>query len=162
MSDWKAKGEAKKRAIRASIPAEWIVEGITPETTERALDFPFQKYLTTEEMEITGLSVVELLARIAKGQYQAVTVARAFAHRAAIAHQLVNCCLEFFWSAAERQAKALDEYYTKYGKTIGPLHGLPISLKGIASLISLSRSISRGWSRDFHGIYRLARSHRNQ
>ena len=27
------------------------------------------------------------------------------------------------------QAKALDAYYEKNGKTVGPLHGLPISLK---------------------------------
>ena len=145
MSDWKAKGEAKRQAIRAAIPKEWIIEGITPETTERALDFPFDKYLTTEEMEITGFSVVELLQRIARGQYKAVAVARAFAHRAAIAHQLVNCCLEFFWDAAERQAQALDDYYAKYGKTIGPLHGLPISLKGISPERGLSRSIPYRW-----------------
>ena len=61
-------------------------------------------------------------------------MARAFAHRAAIAHQLVNCCIEFFWDIAEKQAIALDEYYEKNGKVIGPLHGLPISLKGIMSV----------------------------
>lgn len=27
------------------------------------------------------------------------------------------------------RAKELDEYYAKNGKTVGPLHGLPISLK---------------------------------
>lgn len=27
------------------------------------------------------------------------------------------------------QAKELDAYYKKNGKTVGPLHGLPISLK---------------------------------
>lgn len=30
---------------------------------------------------------------------------------------------------ALKQAKELDEYYEKEGKTVGPLHGLPISLK---------------------------------
>ena len=131
MSDWKSKAEAKRKAIRAAIPKEWIIEGLTPESTERALDFPFEKYLSAEAIEITALSVVELLKRIAKGQYTAVSVARAFAHRAAIAQQLVNCCSEYFWDAAERQAQALDDYYANHGKTIGPLHGLPISLKGM-------------------------------
>lgn len=130
MSDWKAKGAAKREAIRAAIPKEWIIEGISPTTVPRALDFPFEKHMSAEEMEITSLSVVELLKRIAQGKYKAVSVARAFAHRAAIAHQLVNCCLEFFWDAAEKQAQALDDYYAKHGKTVGPLHGLPISLKG--------------------------------
>jgi amidase len=132
MSDWKATAAAKRQAIRNSIPKQWIIDGVSPETVPRAMDFPFAKHLSEGEMEITGLSVTELLARLAKGQYKAVEVARAFAHRAAIAHQLVNCCLEFFWEAAEKQAQELDDYYAKHGKVMGPLHGLPISLKGIS------------------------------
>ena len=41
----------------------------------------------------------------------------------------VNCVLEFFPEMALAQAEALDAYYEKNGKTVGPLHGLPISLK---------------------------------
>ena len=96
------------------------------------MDFPFEKHLSLSEIKITSLSAVELLSRISKGQYKAVEVARAFAHRAAIAHQLVNCCVEYFWDVAEKQALALDIHFAKTGKVIGPLHGLPISLKGIA------------------------------
>lgn len=40
-----------------------------------------------------------------------------------------NNALEFFPEMALAQAKELDAYYEKNGKTIGPLHGLPISLK---------------------------------
>ena len=137
MSDWKAKGAAKKQAIRDSIPKEWIIEGISPETVPRALDFPFEKHLSQGEMEITGLGMTELLSRLANGQYKAVEVTRAFAHRAAIAHQLVNCCLEFFWNVAEKQAQELDDYYAKHGKVVGPLHGLPISLKGTSREVML-------------------------
>ena len=31
--------------------------------------------------------------------------------------------------AAEQQAKVLDEYLLRTGQTVGPLHGLPVSLK---------------------------------
>ena len=33
------------------------------------------------------------------------------------------------FEAAIRRAKELDEYYRSNGHTIGPLHGLPVSLK---------------------------------
>jgi amidase len=34
-----------------------------------------------------------------------------------------------FFDIALERAKELDAYYAKYGKTVGPLHGLPVSLK---------------------------------
>ena len=131
MQTWEEKAAAKRESIKNSIPKEWIIPNVSPATIFRAMDFPFHEYLTSTELEITHLSVIELLDRISKGQYKAVDVARAFAHRAAIAHQLVNCCAEFFWDAAEKQANELDDFYAKTGNVVGPLHGLPISLKGI-------------------------------
>ncbi len=40
-----------------------------------------------------------------------------------------NCALEFFPELALARAKELDDILQKTGKTVGPLHGLPISLK---------------------------------
>lgn len=40
-----------------------------------------------------------------------------------------NCALEFFPEAALAQAKELDAYFEKHKKPVGPLHGLPVSLK---------------------------------
>lgn len=34
-----------------------------------------------------------------------------------------------FFDEALKQAAGLDEYYRKHGKLIGPLHGVPITLK---------------------------------
>jgi amidase len=36
---------------------------------------------------------------------------------------------EFFPEAALAKAKELDSYYEEHKKVVGPLHGLPISLK---------------------------------
>ena len=41
----------------------------------------------------------------------------------------VNCLHEIFFDAALADAQRLDDYYTEHKKPIGPLHGLPVSLK---------------------------------
>ncbi|KAF9771233.1 hypothetical protein IL306_011151 [Fusarium sp. DS 682] len=40
-----------------------------------------------------------------------------------------NCLHEIFFDQALERARYLDDCYTKRGKPLGPLHGLPISLK---------------------------------
>lgn len=99
------------------------------------------KLLTPEEVEITeGHDATSLAAAIASRKYSAVTVIKAFLRRAAIAQKLVcppgvktdrqvNCVTELLPDAAIARAKELDEILTTTGKTVGPLHGLPISVK---------------------------------
>lgn len=41
----------------------------------------------------------------------------------------MNCSHEFFPEMALAQAKELDDYFEKHKKPVGPLHGMPISLK---------------------------------
>jgi len=40
-----------------------------------------------------------------------------------------NCLHEIMFDQALARAKELDEYLRKYNKPVGPLHGLPVSLK---------------------------------
>ena len=40
-----------------------------------------------------------------------------------------NCALEFFPQMALERAAALDKSLQQTGEVVGPLHGLPISLK---------------------------------
>jgi amidase len=40
-----------------------------------------------------------------------------------------NCVTEVLYPEAIERATYLDDYLARTGKTIGPLHGLPISLK---------------------------------
>ena len=40
-----------------------------------------------------------------------------------------SCLTEIFFSQAQDRARFLDEYLQREGRPIGPLHGLPISIK---------------------------------
>lgn len=86
--------------------------------------------LTAQEIEITETHDCTSLAEaIATKKYTAVAVATAFGKRSIICHQLTCCLTQWFMDSAIEQAKALDDYLEKNGQTIGPLHGVPISIK---------------------------------
>ena len=85
--------------------------------------------LTKQELAITELDATDVLANIASGTLTAVEVVTAFGKRAAIAHQLTACLTDFFLDEGIQRAKELDAYFKVHKKTVGPLHGLPISIK---------------------------------
>ncbi|KAF1982542.1 amidase [Aulographum hederae CBS 113979] len=85
--------------------------------------------LSSSENTITTSSPEHLLASLASGTLLATTVTNAFLRRAALAQTLTNCITELLPSAALARAKYLDDYYAEHKKPIGPLHGLPISVK---------------------------------
>ena len=105
--------------------------------------------ITVRELAITETTEVdELLAKLRNAEWTSVETTRAFYKRAIIAHQLVsikpgycvdttgidqyqtNCLTEIFIGRALERARELDDILQKTGKVVGPLHGLPISLKG--------------------------------
>ncbi|KAJ5211857.1 acetamidase [Penicillium cinerascens] len=125
---WEERAADKRNRIDDSIPSEWKIQNLP--TDDSVFDFPQRSgLLSGQELTITQSSATDLVKKLAQGELKAVDVTIAFCKRAALAHQLVNCCLEFFPEAAIAQAKELDAYYEKHKKPIGPLHGLPISLK---------------------------------
>ena len=88
------------------------------------------KYLlTTEEVVLTELPTEELVASLAAGKYTSTAVVNAFLRRAGLAQALTNCITELLPERAKARSEFLDQYYKEHGKPIGPLHGLPISVK---------------------------------
>ena len=113
----------------------------------------FKDILTEEEIRITSYDVPELLKAIRDKVYSCETVTKAFLRRAALAQKLVchhiflatpdlvtrlnspkpttltpnqtNCITELLPARAIARAKYLDTL----DKPLGPLHGLPISVK---------------------------------
>ncbi|KAI2472474.1 amidase [Annulohypoxylon bovei var. microspora] len=88
-----------------------------------------KKLLTEEEIKITGTDVEELVKKIASGEWSSTVVANAFLRRAGLAQRLSNCITELLPKKALERAAQLDEYLATNKKPIGPLHGVPISVK---------------------------------
>lgn len=91
--------------------------------------------LSARELEITeSHDAYSLAEAIANKTYSAVEVTIAFCKRAAIAHQLVCCLTEWFMDEAVARAKELDDCLLKTGARVGPLHGVPVSIKAHAPM----------------------------
>ncbi|KAF2454224.1 putative glutamyl-tRNA amidotransferase subunit A [Lineolata rhizophorae] len=93
-----------------------------------------RQLLSAREVELTETPPEELAALLAKGQLTSVELTKAFLRRAGLAQKLTNCVTELLPNLAIQRATALDAYLAQHGTPIGPLHGLPISIKEHASL----------------------------
>ncbi|KAH7400268.1 amidase signature domain-containing protein [Cadophora sp. MPI-SDFR-AT-0126] len=102
-----------------------------PEITDIPLNtIPLaKKYLTAEEIKITESYVEDLVVQLANGEISSTTVIKAFLRRAALAQKATNCITELLPQRALDRAAFLDKYLAEHKKPIGPLHGIPISVK---------------------------------
>jgi Asp-tRNA(Asn)/Glu-tRNA(Gln) amidotransferase A subunit family amidase len=134
-STWQEKVDIKTSQTKSNIPSEWLLSssylGLSKDTPQSMLEIPLRCGILSErEIDITeSYDATALLEKLASRKFSAVEVTIAFCKRAAIAQQLTSCLTETFFDVALRRAQELDDHLMATGKTVGPLHGLPISLK---------------------------------
>ncbi|VUC24526.1 unnamed protein product [Clonostachys rosea] len=144
--DYLERAADKRAAQAAKIPEEWRLEPLpSVEETPNALEYIRSSgVLSAEELAITEtVDVADLARKLAAGDLSSVQVVSAFSKRAAVAHQLTTCCTEIFFEEALEEAKRLDEVLARTGKPVGPLHGIPVSVKDSVDVKGHDTSI--GW-----------------
>ncbi|WPG98228.1 Hypothetical protein R9X50_00101600 [Acrodontium crateriforme] len=152
-ASWETTAKAKAQSILDLIPAEWRLSHIPSIAEQRDVSGSYaHQFLSASEIEITETDAVGIVAKTTTGQWSAVDVAKAFCHRAAIAHQLLHCLHEIFFDAAIRDAEKMDKFFKEHGKPLGPLHGLPVSLKDQFHVKDVETSMGYvGWIGTFEG-----------
>lgn len=101
--------------------------------------------LSQREIAITDSSPERLLSYLTSGKWSSYEVAQAYLRHATLAQELVstisvmeastnskfevNCITELLPEQALSRAQELDRYLKEKQEPIGPLHGLPISVK---------------------------------
>ncbi|KAE8378023.1 amidase signature domain-containing protein [Aspergillus bertholletiae] len=139
-SSWQQRVEQKRQKCANKIPATWRI----PDEVISSLRMPLEGHknnliqhniaresgiMTKHELQITEeYTVRELLAALADGSLTSVDVTMAYCKRAAIAQQLVSCLTETMFAQAHERAQYLDQLRAQ-GHIMGPLHGLPVSIK---------------------------------
>ncbi|KAE8379943.1 amidase signature domain-containing protein [Aspergillus bertholletiae] len=139
--------QRKQAHLEAQIPAEWRLSAAQIPSGMLSLEDSitnaklYQRVnvmniprtcglLTSTELEITeNWDIRGLLRAIAEKRYTTEDVVGAFCKRAAIAHQVTRCLSEPLFDCALQRAKDLDRHLQSSGKPIGPLHGLPVTVK---------------------------------
>ncbi|KAJ5982591.1 hypothetical protein N7451_012691 [Penicillium sp. IBT 35674x] len=130
---WREVAALKRQSIFDAIPIKWRIEGAIPPRDRATGCHRITEHTTT-------------------GNWTALEVTEAFCHRAAIAHQLVNCLQEIFFEDALLAAKELDAHFDKTGSPSGPLHGLPVSLKDQFHIRGAESTMGYvGWIGTFEG-----------
>ncbi|KAI9376142.1 amidase signature domain-containing protein [Aspergillus egyptiacus] len=132
--EWEKKTQRKRAELASKIPSEWQ---LSPEFLQKAASLDDIRHLpresgilTEREIDITESGdATALLQRLERRDVSAVEVATAFCKRAAIAQQLTCCLTEILFDQAIARAGDLDRQFAETGKLVGPLHGIPISLK---------------------------------
>lgn len=129
---WKPSVLAKRAAQQALIPTEWLLsESILSNPPLSSLDAVRSSgILSQDELSWTEKTdIQDLVSAIKSRDVTSLQLTTAFCKRAAIAQQLTKCLTEICFERAFSRAQELDEHLVRTGEVVGPLHGIPVSIK---------------------------------
>jgi len=127
----------EEREAKLSVYREWRVS--VPNDAIDLLHYPLSK-LTETERTIVRCDATGIVELIRKRVYTAEGVLQAFVKVAVAAQDVTNCLTEVFFEEAFVRARELDQYLETTGNVIGPLHGLPVSIKDHIKIKGLDTS----------------------
>ncbi|WVF67414.1 hypothetical protein IAT40_002170 [Kwoniella sp. CBS 6097] len=122
--EWQDIAKNKQEQRQSLLPQEWRLDCVPASDVKNVQDIDYP--LSSKDVEIIHSSASRIVDMIAASEWTAVEVTTAFGRRATHAQQLLNAITEINFTAALQRAAELDAYLKANGKTIGPLHGLPI------------------------------------
>ncbi|KAF4439092.1 hypothetical protein FACUT_4446 [Fusarium acutatum] len=85
--------------------------------------------------------IPSLLENLKMGKLTAEKLVSATIRRAIDSHRETNCLSEPLFESALERAKSLDEYFEKHQQLIGPLHGIPVSVKDQFDIIGVDTTL---------------------
>ncbi|KAL9089767.1 MAG: hypothetical protein Q9165_005561 [Trypethelium subeluteriae] len=140
---WQNIAKRKEDERTSNIPKEWLLSTKPSPNLNAVIDVPRRCGILREnELAITEeYDATDLVKKLANRELSSEEVVTAFCKRAAIAHQLTNCLTEIFFPLALSRARALDKHIQQYGTPVGPLHGLPVSLKDTFAIPGIDTSV---------------------
>ena len=129
---WKEIGARKQKELQDKIPQEWKIK-TPPADMYNVIEYGLS-HLSNGERQIVEGTATEAIENLRSGKWTSVQVTSAVCHAAAIAHQTTNCLTVIMFEEALARAKEVDDQFVKTKTPVGPLHGLPISIKDCFSV----------------------------
>ncbi|ODV89635.1 hypothetical protein CANCADRAFT_32828 [Tortispora caseinolytica NRRL Y-17796] len=130
--EWMPKVLKARQDVIDSMAKEYMLPEDKMPSPDRlnVLKLPYEAgTMSDKELTITETPAYLLVEKMAKGELTAKETLIAYLKRATIAHQILNCSTGFLIESAMARAEELDKYYAETGKVVGPLHGVPMSVK---------------------------------
>ncbi|KAJ5472218.1 Amidasefungi [Penicillium desertorum] len=129
---WKNRVLEKRAMQLAQIPSAWHLPApLLANPPASSIDtIRASGILSADGLAWTETADIRDLVELIKSRrVTSEALTTAFCKRAAIAQQVTRCLTEIFFDKALKRARELDDHLIRTGEVVGPLHGIPVSVK---------------------------------